>query len=98
MSREFLATEEAFDCLMLLADESDDCDPDMIILQPDPNIVPDDKEIHDACTSIEHDCVIFYEKLQEETAGTIVILRGKMILNLIQHLNGLIVSRIENKR
>ncbi|GBL67683.1 hypothetical protein AVEN_142358-1, partial [Araneus ventricosus] len=65
----------AFDYLMSLADQSDDNDPDMIILPPDPNIVPDDKETHDACTSIEHDCAIFDEKLQEETAGTIVILK-----------------------
>ncbi|GBM85399.1 hypothetical protein AVEN_167610-1, partial [Araneus ventricosus] len=36
-------TEEAFDYLMSLTDESDDSDLEMIILPPDPNIVLDDE-------------------------------------------------------
>ncbi|GBN63629.1 hypothetical protein AVEN_231489-1 [Araneus ventricosus] len=78
---------------MSLADESDDSDPEMIILPPDPGIVTDDEEIDDACTSIEHGHAIFDETLQEETAGSIEILKEKMMLNLFQHLNGLIVHR-----
>ncbi|GBL80793.1 hypothetical protein AVEN_26230-1 [Araneus ventricosus] len=54
---------------MPLADESHDSDPEMIILPPDPDIVTDDEEIDDACTSIEHGHAIFDEKLQEETSG-----------------------------
>ncbi|GBM38922.1 hypothetical protein AVEN_271039-1 [Araneus ventricosus] len=77
MSRKFLTTEEAFDYLMSLADESDDSDPEMIILPPDPDIVTDDEEIDDACTSIEHGHANFDEKLQEETAGSIEILKEK---------------------
>ncbi|GBN82213.1 PiggyBac transposable element-derived protein 3 [Araneus ventricosus] len=77
MSRKFLTTEEAFDYLMSLADESDDSDPEMIILSPDPDIVTDDEEIDEACTSIEHGHAIFDEKLQEETAGSIEILKKK---------------------
>ncbi|GBM81545.1 hypothetical protein AVEN_174220-1 [Araneus ventricosus] len=45
MSRKFLTTEEAFDYLMSLADESDDSDPEMIILLPDTDIVTDDEEL-----------------------------------------------------
>ncbi|GBL89952.1 hypothetical protein AVEN_178368-1 [Araneus ventricosus] len=73
----FLTTEEASDYLMSLADKSDDSDPEMIILAPDPNIFIDDEESFDACTSIEHCHPIFHEKLQEETAGTIEILKEK---------------------
>ncbi|GBL99245.1 Transposon Ty3-G Gag-Pol polyprotein [Araneus ventricosus] len=36
-----------------------------------PDIITDDEEIDDACTSIEHGHAIFDEKLQEETAGSI---------------------------
>ncbi|GBM19898.1 Chimeric ERCC6-PGBD3 protein [Araneus ventricosus] len=49
----------------------------MIILPPDPDIVTDDEEIDDACTSIEHGHAIFDEKLQEEAAGSIEILKEK---------------------
>ncbi|GBM16127.1 hypothetical protein AVEN_163146-1 [Araneus ventricosus] len=77
MGRIFSTTEEAFDYLMPLADESDDSDPEMIILQPDPDIVTDDKDIDDACTSIEHGHAISDERLQEETAGSIEILKEK---------------------
>ncbi|GBL72872.1 hypothetical protein AVEN_128067-1 [Araneus ventricosus] len=62
---------------MSLADESDDSDPEMIILPPDSDIVTDDEEIDDACTSIEHGHAIFDEKLQEEIAGSIEILKEK---------------------
>ncbi|GBN01240.1 hypothetical protein AVEN_86108-1 [Araneus ventricosus] len=61
----------------VMADESDDSDPEMIILPPDPDFVTDDEEIDDACTSIEHGHAIFDEKLQEETAGSIEILKEK---------------------
>ncbi|GBN91908.1 hypothetical protein AVEN_49890-1 [Araneus ventricosus] len=91
MSWKFLTTEEAFDYSMSSADDSDDSDSEMIILPPDPDIVTDDEEIDDACTSIEHGHVIFDEKLQEETTGSIEILKKKVMLNLFQHLNGLIV-------
>ncbi|GBO19442.1 hypothetical protein AVEN_242548-1 [Araneus ventricosus] len=77
MSRKFLTTEETFDYLMSFDDESNDSDPEMIILPSDPDIVTDDEEIGDDCTSIERDQAIFDEKLQEETAGSIEILKGK---------------------
>ncbi|GBN84914.1 hypothetical protein AVEN_167695-1 [Araneus ventricosus] len=77
MSRKFSTTDEAFVYLMSLADESDDSDPEMIILPPDPGIVTEDEEIDDACTSIEHGHAIFDEKLQEETAESIEILKEK---------------------
>ncbi|GBM08522.1 hypothetical protein AVEN_162771-1 [Araneus ventricosus] len=85
MSRKFLTTEDAFDNLMSLADESDDSDTEMIILPPDPDIVTDDEEIDDACTSIEHSDAIFDEKLQEETAGKITdMISGKSPLELFE--------------
>ncbi|GBN51323.1 hypothetical protein AVEN_126117-1 [Araneus ventricosus] len=49
----------------------------VIILPPDPDIVTDDEEIDDGRTSIERGHAIFDEKLQEETAGSIEILKGK---------------------
>ncbi|GBL74788.1 Chimeric ERCC6-PGBD3 protein [Araneus ventricosus] len=75
MSRKFLTTAEAFDYLMSMADESDDRDPEIIILPLDPDIVTNDEEIDDACTSIEHSHAIFDENLQGETAGSIEILK-----------------------
>ncbi|GBN00709.1 hypothetical protein AVEN_104775-1 [Araneus ventricosus] len=93
MRRKFLTTEETVNYLMSLAYESDDSDPEIIILPPDPDIVTDDEEIDDACTNIERGHAIFDEKLQEETAGSIEFLEEKMMPNLFQYLNGLIVHR-----
>ncbi|GBM55876.1 hypothetical protein AVEN_2573-1 [Araneus ventricosus] len=76
MSLIFLKSEDAFDYLMPLTDESGDSDPEMIILTSDPDIVPNE-EIGDACTSIEHGHTSFDEKLQEETAGTNEIVKEK---------------------
>lgn len=69
MSLKFLTTEEALDYLMSLNIESDDSDPEMIILLPDPDIVTDEEDIDDACTSVEHGHVILNENIPEETAG-----------------------------
>ncbi|GBM70937.1 hypothetical protein AVEN_111994-1 [Araneus ventricosus] len=80
----FLTTEEASDYLMsLVDDESDDIDPEIIILPPDTDIATDDEEIDDAYTSIKH----------SHTAGTIEILKEKNDAEFIQHLNGQIVHR-----
>ncbi|GBM74283.1 hypothetical protein AVEN_160392-1 [Araneus ventricosus] len=49
----------------------------MIILPSDPEIVIDDEEIDVACTSSEHGDVAFDEKIQEETDGTIEIVKEK---------------------
>ncbi|GBM35466.1 hypothetical protein AVEN_73262-1 [Araneus ventricosus] len=49
----------------------------MIILPPDPEIVIDDEEIDFACTSSEHCHVAFDEQIQEETDGTIEIIKEK---------------------
>ncbi|GBM22686.1 hypothetical protein AVEN_144463-1 [Araneus ventricosus] len=49
----------------------------MIILPPDPEIAIDDEEIDVACTSSEHGHVAFDEKIQEETDGTIEIIKEK---------------------
>ncbi|GBM92361.1 hypothetical protein AVEN_9201-1 [Araneus ventricosus] len=49
----------------------------MIILPPDPEIVIHDEEIDVACTSSEHGHVAFDEKIQEETDGTIEIIKEK---------------------
>ncbi|GBM52301.1 hypothetical protein AVEN_51731-1 [Araneus ventricosus] len=42
-----------------------------------PEIVTDDEEIDDACTRTDHGHVAFDEKIQEETDGTIKILKEK---------------------
>jgi hypothetical protein len=83
-SEKFLTTEEALDYLMSLHDEEDDSDPEMIILPPDPGIVTDDEEIDDASTNIPRGHAIFDEKLQEETAGTIEVLKE---INLSEEIN-----------
>ncbi|GBM80664.1 hypothetical protein AVEN_209858-1 [Araneus ventricosus] len=49
----------------------------MIILPPNPEIVTDDDEIDVACTSSEHGHVSFDENIQEETDGTIEIIKEK---------------------
>ncbi|GBN23490.1 hypothetical protein AVEN_25676-1 [Araneus ventricosus] len=49
----------------------------MIILPPDPEIVIDDEEIDVTCTSSEHGHVAFDEKNQEETNGSIEIIKEK---------------------
>ncbi|GBN33896.1 hypothetical protein AVEN_170036-1 [Araneus ventricosus] len=65
----------------------------MIILPPDPEIVTDDEEIDVACTSSEHGHVAFDEKIQEETDGTIEIIKEKDAAEYILTLHGLIVHQ-----
>ncbi|GBM32662.1 hypothetical protein AVEN_89655-1 [Araneus ventricosus] len=47
------------------------------ILPPDPEIVTDDEEIYDACTRTDHGHIDFDEKIQDETDGTIEILKER---------------------
>ncbi|GBL77492.1 hypothetical protein AVEN_41876-1 [Araneus ventricosus] len=54
------------------------------------DIITDDEESDDACTSIEHGRVAFYENIQEETAGTIEIPKQK---NAVEYISALIVHR-----
>ncbi|GBL73273.1 hypothetical protein AVEN_159317-1 [Araneus ventricosus] len=56
------------------------------ILPPDPEIVTDDEEIDDACTRTDQGHVDFDEKIQEETDGTIEILKEKDAAEYENHL------------